>query len=381
MAEPTNPADRPNRPEELYYRPPTSGQGRRQVDFGDVWDDIAKRFPALGGRGGGFIAVLIVIILIIAALGWMASGFYTVAPGEQAALRMFGRFTGSTEEGLHWFWPSPVGRRDIVTITQTRRMELGFRSGAGGSAVAQTVPSESLMITGDTNIVDVQAVVQYRIIDLPKFLYEVDDPGESDRGVPRGHPDGRTLRDVTETALREVVGQRAIDDVLTTEKELVQQEALLRMSELLARYQTGIQVQLLLLQNVNPPTQVRAAFEDVVKAREDKERFINQAEAYQAAQIPQAIGQAVQIKQEAEGFKQGRIALATGQAAGFRELLKGYQTSPDITRQRLYLETMEEILPGVSKFVVDPGSTTGVVPFLPLSELSPTPTSTGGTAR
>jgi membrane protease subunit HflK len=186
---------------------------------------------------------------------------------------------------------------------------------------------------------------------------------------------------VTETALREVVGQRAIDDVLTTEKELVQQEALLRMSELLARYQTGIQVQLLLLQNVNPPNQVRAAFEDVVKAREDKERFINQAEAYQAAQLPQAIGQAVQIKQEAEGFKQGRIALATGQAAGFRELLEGYQTSPDITRQRLYLEAMEEILPGVSKFVVDPGSTTGVVPFLPLNELSPTPASTGGTSK
>jgi membrane protease subunit HflK len=369
------------RPDELYYRPPTSGQGRRQVDFGDVWDDLVKRFPALGGRGGGFIAVLIVVILLIAGLGWLASGFYTVAPGEQAALRTFGRFTGTTEEGLHWFWPSPIGRRDIVAIAQTRRLELGFRSGAGGSAVAQTVPSESLMITGDTNIVDVQAVVQYRIVDLPKFLYEVDDPGEQDRGIPRGHPDGRTLRDVTETALREVVGQRAIDDVLTTEKELVQQETLLRMAELLSRYNSGIQVQQVLLQNVNPPSQVRAAFEDVVKAREDKERFINQAQAYQASQLPQAIGQAVQIVREAEGFKQGRIALATGQAAGFRELLEGYLTSPDITRQRLYLEAMEEILPGVSKILVDPGTTTGVVPFLPLGDLLATPVATGGTAR
>jgi membrane protease subunit HflK len=368
------------RPDELYYRPPTSGQGRRQVDFGDIWDDLVKRFPALGGRGGGFIAVLIVVILLIAGLGWLASGFYTVAPGEQAALRTFGRFTGTTEEGLHWFWPSPIGRRDIVAITQTRRLELGFRSGAGGSAVAQTVPSESLMITGDTNIVDVQAVVQYRIVDLAKFLFEVDDPGEQDRGIPRGHPDGRTLRDVTETALREVVGQRAIDDVLTTEKELVQQETLLRMAELLGRYNSGLQVQQVLLQNVNPPSQVRAAFEDVVKAREDKERFINQAQAYEAAQIPQAIGQAVQIVQEAEGFKRGRIALATGQAAGFRELLEGYLTSPDITRQRLYLEAMEEILPGVSKILIDPGTTSGVVPFLPLGEFLPTPAA-GGTGR
>lgn len=378
MTQPTNPADRP---EELYYRPPTSGQGRRQVEFGDVWDDLVKRFPALGGRGGGFIAVLIVVIFVIAGLGWLASGFYTVAPGEQAALRTFGEFTGTTEEGLHWFWPSPIGRRDIVAIAQTRRLELGFRSGASGSTVAQTVPSESLMITGDTNIVDVQAVVQYRIVDLPKYLYEVDDPGEPERGVTRGHPDGRTLRDVTETALREVVGQRAIDDVLTTEKELVQQDTLLRMAELLARYNSGIQVQLVLLQNVNPPSQVRAAFEDVVKAREDKERFINQAQAYQAAQIPQAIGRAVQITKEAEGFKQGRIALATGQAAGFRELLDGYLTSPDITRQRLYLEVMEEILPGVSKILVDPGSTTGVVPFLPLGQFLPTPAAGGGTAR
>ncbi|MBI4304806.1 MAG: FtsH protease activity modulator HflK, partial [Chloroflexi bacterium] len=334
---------------------------------------------ALGGRGGGVIAILIVVILLIAGAGWLASGFYTVDPGQQGALRTFGRFTGVTEAGLHWFWPSPVGRRDVVTITETRRLELGFRSGQESSTVAQTVPSESLMITGDINIVDVQAVVQYRIVDLPRYLFRVGDPGEPERGVPAGHPDGRTLRDVFETALRQVVGQRAIDDVLTTEKERVQQETLLLMGELLSKYDAGIQIQQVLLQNVNPPTEVRAAFEDVVKAREDKERFINQAQAYQAAQIPKALGQAVQIKQEAEGFKQGRIALATGQAEGFRELLEGYQKSPDITRRRLFLEAMEEILPGINKFIVDPGATTGIVPFLPLGGLVPTPA--GGASK
>ncbi|MBI4220265.1 MAG: FtsH protease activity modulator HflK [Chloroflexi bacterium] len=362
-----------------YYRPPTSGSGRRQVDFGDVWDRISRRFPALGGRGGGVIAVLIIVILLIAGVGWLASGFYTIAPGQQAALRTFGKFTGLTEEGLHWFWPSPVGRRDIVTVTETRRLELGFRSGQEGATVAQTVASESLMITGDTNIVDVQAVVQYRIVDLAKYLFNVDDPGEPDRAAPAGRPDGRTLRDVFETALRQVVGQRAIDDVLTTEKEQVQQETLLLMAELLEKYDAGIQLQQVLLQNVNPPTEVRAAFEDVVKAREDKERFINQAQAYQAAQIPKALGQAVQIKQEAEGFKQGRIALATGQAQGFKELLEGYQKSPDITRRRLFLEAMEEILPGINKFIVDPDATTGVVPFLPLGAAVPAPA--GGAAK
>lgn len=355
--------------EDLQYRPPSSGQPRREVGFGDIWDNLSKRFPALGGRGGGFLAVLIIVVLIIASLGWLASGFYTVAPGEQAALRRFGKFSGTSEEGLHWFWPSPVGRRDIVAIVQTRRMELGFRSGTEGTTVAQTVPAESLMITGDTNIVDVGAVVQYRIVDLPRYLYRVDDPGEPERGVVRGRPDGRTLRDVAETALRQVIGQRAIDDVLTTEKELVQQETLLLMAQLLARYESGIQVQQVLLQNVNPPSQVRAAFEDVVKAREDKDRFINQAQAYQAAQLPQALGQAVQITQEAEGFKRGRIALATGQAAGFKELLDGYLTSPDVTRQRLYLESMEKILPGVTKFIIAADATSGVIPYLPLSQL------------
>lgn len=363
---------------DLQYRPPSSGQSRQQVDFGDIWDNLTKRYPILGGRGGGFVAVLIVAVLVIAVLGWFASGFYTVAPGEQAARKTFGKFSGTNEEGLHWFWPSPIGRRDIVAIVQTRRMELGFRSGAEGTTVALTVPAESLMITGDTNIVDVGAVVQYRIVDLPRYLYKVNDPGEPERGVARGRPDGRTLRDVTETALRQVIGQRAIDDVLTTEKELVQQETLLLIAELLARYESGIQVQQVLLQNVNPPSQVRSAFEDVVKAREDKDRFINQAQAYEAAQIPQALGQAVQITQEAEGFKRGRIALATGQAAGFKELLDGYLTSPDVTRQRLYLESMEQILPGVSKFIVAADATTGVVPYLPLSQL---PTTGGGVAR
>jgi membrane protease subunit HflK len=231
------------------------------------------------------------------------------------------------------------------------------------------------MITGDENIVDVQAVVQYRIADLRNFLFEVDDPGDADRGVAPGNPEGRTLRDMAETALRQVVGARNIDDVLTTEKEQVQTEVLLKMRQLSANYNTGIDVLQVLLQNVNPPLEVQSAFEDVVRAREDKDRLINLAEAYQAAEIPKATGEAAKITESAEGFKQGRIARAQGEADGFEAILKGYLESPDITRKRLYLEAMEEVLPGIKKFILSDSS---VLPFLPLDgAVSGTGTTTG----
>ncbi|MBJ83557.1 MAG: FtsH protease activity modulator HflK [Acidimicrobiaceae bacterium] len=333
------------------------------------------KVPGLGGRGPiGLILAAVIVIAII----WGASGFYTVSPDQEAVLRTFGRYTGTATGGLHWFYPGPIGKRDVVAVTTTRRMELGFRSGSDGFTVAQSVTNESLMITGDENIVDVQAVVQYKIADLRNFLFEVDDPGDNDRGVMPGNPDGRTLRDIAETALRQVVGARNIDDVLTTEKEQVQTDVLFKMRELAREYKTGIDVLQVLLQNVNPPLEVQSAFEDVVRAREDKERLINLAEAYQAAEIPKAQGEAAKITEAAEGFKQGRIAKAQGEADGFDAILDGYLKSPDITRQRLYLEAMEEILPGIKKFILSDSS---VLPFLPLDgsvESRGTVTGTGG---
>ncbi|HAG54844.1 MAG TPA: FtsH protease activity modulator HflK [Dehalococcoidia bacterium] len=230
--------------------------------------------------------------------------------------------------------------------------------------MAQSVTNESLMITADVNIVDVQAVIQYKISNLPNFLFNVDDPGDVDRGIPAGQPDGRTLRDIAESALRQVVGSRNIDDVLTTEKEQVQTDVLFIMRQLTQEYESGIDVLQVLLQNVNPPLEVQSAFEDVVRAREDKERLINLAEAYQASEIPKAIGEAAKVTEAAEGFKTGRIARAQGEADGFEAILEGYLLSPDVTRQRLYLEAMEEVLPGITKFIL---SDSGVLPFLPLS--------------
>lgn len=344
------------------YRPPQ--QEEAQLSLDEVIERLRASIPKLPGIGGGGTIGLLFIALIVVSVIWAGTGFYTVGPDQEAVLRTFGKFTGTTSGGLHWHYPSPVGKRNVVAVTTARRMELGFRSGSDGFTVAQSVTSESLMITGDENIVDVQAVVQYRISDLTSFLFEVDDPGDADRGILAGSPDGRTLRDMAETALRQVVGARNIDDVLTTEKEQVQTDVLLKMRELADEYKTGIDVLQVLLQNVNPPLEVQSAFEDVVRAREDRERLINLAEAYEASEIPKATGNAAKITEAAKGFKQGRIARAQGESDGFDAILEGYESSPEVTRQRLYLEAMEEILPGITKFILSDSS---VLPFLPLS--------------
>ena len=344
------------------YRPPQ--QEETQLSFDEIIERLRASLPKLPGIGGGGLIGILFLVMIVIAIVWAGTGFYTVGPDEQAVLRFFGKKSGTASGGLHWYYPSPIGKRDVVAVTTTRRLELGFRSGADGFTVAQSMTNESLMITADVNIVDVQAVIQYKISNLPNFLFNVDDPGDVDRGIPAGQPDGRTLRDIAESALRQVVGSRNIDDVLTTEKEQVQTDVLFIMRQLTQEYESGIDVLQVLLQNVNPPLEVQSAFEDVVRAREDKERLINLAEAYQASEIPKAIGEAAKVTEAAEGFKTGRIARAQGEADGFEAILEGYLLSPDVTRQRLYLEAMEEVLPGITKFIL---SDSGVLPFLPLS--------------
>ena len=238
-------------------------------------------------------------------------------------MRIFGKFQTIQTNGLHWHWPSPIGQRDVVITTATRQLELGFRS--EGEEITKPVPYESIMITGDENLVDVQAVIQYKISDLRNYLFAVDDPGERDRNVEPGQPDGVTLRDITETALRQVVGKRNIDDVLTTQKAEVQDEVLRLMRGLTADYSTGIEVIAVRLQNVNPPVQVQDAFDDVTRAREERDRIINLADAYKESEIPRARGEAAKITEAAQAFKQGRIARAKGEAEGFKKLLESYE--------------------------------------------------------
>ena len=308
------PGGQPPRPPEMNFDQVLSG-------IGGTFGRITNR---LGGGGVGLAAVLIIGLIIII---WAATGIYTISPGEQAALRLFGAAQSSTvtETGLHWWWPSPVGNRDVVQTVETRRMELGFRSGEGGAITPVAV--EAQMISGDLNIIDVQMVVQYNISNLNNFLFRVFDPGENDgaqRDIPPGRPDGRTLKDATEAALRLVVGQRGLGEVLAeqrTELEISTQE---KLQEILDDYEAGINVLSVELQKVEAPEDVRAAFNDVLQARQDKVTATNLAQAYENQVIPEARGRAEQIIQPAEAFKRARIERAQGEADQFLSILSQY---------------------------------------------------------
>jgi membrane protease subunit HflK len=336
------------------------GQRRPEFDPDQIlrslqqgWSNFRGRLPA------GGVGILLFAVFGVLALVWLSTGIYQVGPTEQAVTRFFGKFSGIHSPGLHWYYPSPVGTRDIITVLETQTMEMGFRGQRG-------VPLESEMITGDLNIVDVQMVVQYRIISPEKFLFNVSDPGDADRDPRLGRPDGRTLKDATEAALRQVVGQRSIDDPLFVNKEAVQADTQRELQKILDLYDTGIIILQVVLQTVRPPDAVQDAFEDVVRARVDKESRINEALAYEQDRLPRANGAAQQVMQAAEAFKAARLARARGEAKEFLSVLEEYEKSKDVTRRRLYLEAMEDILPNISIFLVD-SDVGGVLPFLPLT--------------
>lgn len=334
------------------------GPRQPELDFEQMMararDSIGRIARRIGGGGVGLLIFgLIAVIIVI----WLATGIYTINPGQQAALRLFGDVQGNpvTETGLHWWWPGPIGKKNVVLTSETRRMELGFRSasGVGASAVAD----EALMISGDLNIVDVRMVVQYNIKNLVDYLFQVSDPGDPSRQIGPGNPDGRTLKDASEASLRLVVGQRSIDDVLTKRRAEVQAATRDRLQQILDSYRSGLNVLNVQLQDVKAPEEVRDAFDDVLRARQERDTKINQARSYENDILPRAQGDAQRIQREAEAFAQARVARASGEASRFTSVLIEYnrsQKSRDVTRQRLYLEAMEEILPGISKIIVSP---------------------------
>ena len=372
-------------------------RGEPEIDLEQILSRISAAFKdftgRFGGRGGGgnTFTYLTFGILGVAFIIWMASGIYEVNPGEQAVHRTFGKCCRVTGTGLNWYWPAPVGTKNIESIQEIREMKLGFSDEGGVSS--SVILKESQMIAGDLNIVDVPLVVQYRIKDLEAFLFNVSDPGEQippgTRNIAPGRPEGRTLKDATEAALRLVVGQRTIDDVLTENKTQVQEDTLSLLQEVLDSYNTGIEITAVLLQEVKAPSEVLAAFQEVNRARQDKETIINLAEAFERDIIPRARGEAERVLQGAEAFRRERIAKAEGEAGRFLANLREFEKAKDVTRQRLYLEAMEEILPGISKFVVSPGAEggiilnagSGIVPVPGLSRTTTpptTPTPSGG---
>jgi len=275
----------------------------------------------------------IIVILVVVSL-WAASGFYQVQPGQQTALQWLGKFESVQGTGLHWWYPSPLGARTTVSVEEIRKLEIGFRDDV-------PVPDESLMITGDENIVDAQLLIQFDISSIEKFLFKTSDPA------------GIILKSAAESALRQIVGQRNIDDVLTTEKEAVQADTKIMLQFLMDKYETGIRIREIKLQAVKPPSQVQDAFDDVVRAREDKEKIINLAQAYEADILPRARGSATKLIREAEAHSQQLINIATGKADKFLSVLTEYRKAPEVTRTRLYLEAVEEFLPEINKIIAE----------------------------
>ena len=334
---------------------PGGGPRQPELDFekimGNVRDGIGRVAQRLGGGGVGLAVALFVGLIVVI---WAATGIYTTSPGEQAVLRLFGEAQTAPviENGLHWWWPGPIGNKDIIRTDLVRRLELGFR---GGDGVADTpVPVEAQMISGDLNIIDVQMVVQYDIKDLSSYLFRVDDPGEDagfSRNIVPGRPDGRTLKDATEAALRLVVGQRSLAEVLAEERVNLEQDTKVKLQEILDGYQTGLNIVSVELQRVEAPGEVQAAFNDVLQARQDKVTATNQAQAYENQVIPEARGRAEQIIQPAEAFKRARIERAQGEADQFLAILAQFNDRS---------VTLENVLQDTDNADGDDDSTTGI---------------------
>ena len=290
---------------------------------------------------------------------WLLSGIYIVLPDEQAVVRRFGRVTKITEPGPHYHWPSPVEKVSKVKVKQVRRIEIGFRTvHPGPPARYRFVPEESLMLTGDEQIVDAQVIVQYQVNDPAKFLFNV-------RGLES--PNG-ALMDAAEVALRHVVGQRPIDDVLIGEKLQIEIDIRELLQQIIDGYDGGLKVVEVKLQTVRPPVEVASAFSDVVSAKEDKDRLIKEAEGYREDVLPKARGLAQKIIREAEAYKAERLKRAQGDADRFLVVLNEYTKAKDVTRKRLYLETMERILPDMQKFIIDSQVSGNLLQFLPLEK-------------
>ena len=279
------------------------------------------------------ITPVLIAILVI----WLLTGIYVVGPDEVGVIRTFGEFTRVTQSGLNWKFPSPIETANTPKVTEVKRIEFGFRSLKNGQY--RTVEKESLMLTGDENIVDAEMIVQYKIKDPVKYLFNIVEPE-------------LTVREASEASLRTVVGRNKIDETLTTGKFTIQEETKEQVQSILDKYESGIHIVAVQLQDVSPPREVIGAFKDVASAKEDKNRMINQAEGYRNDVIPKARGEAEAMIRDAEGFKESRVKRAEGDATKFTTILKEYKKAKSITEKRLYLETMEKVLPGIDKIII-----------------------------
>ena len=339
-----------------------SGRGPAPPNIEEIIRNIQKtikRFiPGNGAKGGK--GKPIILGLVILAIIWAASGLYRVSPDEQGVVLRFGKFTSTTQPGLNYHIPYPIETVFTPKVTKVNRIDIGFRSGAdtgfsSGGGVAD-VPEESLMLTGDENIVNIDFSVFWVIKDAGKFLFKIQDP--------QG-----TVKAAAETAMREVVAKSKLQSILTEGRSKIEIETREIAQGLLDEYESGIEITQVQTQKADPPDQVIDAFRDVQAARADMERSKNEAQAYQNDVIPRARGEAAKILQEAEGYKKQVVAKAEGEASRFLAIYNEYVQAKQVTQERMYLETMEKVLADIDKVIIDKNASAGVVPYLPLPEL------------
>jgi modulator of FtsH protease HflK len=340
------------------------GGNQGPPDLDELWRSFNRRLNDLfgkrrrGGNGGdepppqsgravgGGAGVLIALVLAV----WLASGFYIVVEGTRGVVLTFGKFSQETASGLRWRLPWPLQSHEIVNLAQVRTLEVGYRNN-----VRTKVLKESLMLTDDENIVDLQFAVQYTVKDARDFVFNVRRPDES-------------AMQIAETAMREVIGKSKMDGILYESRDDIAIRARQLMQQIHDRYSTGIAVSTVTLQAAQPPEQVQAAFDDAVKAGQDLQRQKNEGEAYANDVIPRARGTASRLKQEADGYRQRVIASAEGDASRFRQVLAEYAKAPAVTRERIYIETMQQVFTSTSKVMMDYRGA-GNLLYLPLDKI------------
>jgi membrane protease subunit HflK len=305
--------------------------------------------PSARGLGGG----LLVVIGLLAAV-WMASGFYIVEEGKRGVVLRLGKYLETTSSGPRWHWPYPVETAEIVNESQVRAIEVGYRN----PRIKE--PKEALMLTDDQNIVEVQFAVQYTLKSVKDYLFNNNQPDD-------------TVRQVAETAMREIVGKSKMDYVLYEGRAEIPVRARSLMQQMLDRYETGIQISSVTMQDAQPPVSVQASFSDAVSAKQDQERAKNEGQAYANDVVPRAKGMASRLFEEANAYKARVIANAEGEASRFKQVLAEYEKAPQVTRERIYLETMQQVLGSSSKVLIDQKSSGGNLLYLPLDKIMQMP--------
>ena len=315
-------------------------------------DKLKKMMP--GGFGGAKgISLILLIILGI----WLMTGIYRVNPQQQGVVLRFGEFVRTTPPGLHYHLPTPIESVLTPDVTRDNRIEIGYRSFGGAATSRRDVPDESKMITGDENNIDIDFIVFWKIADAGAYLFNIQDPPE-------------TVKVAAQSVMRDIIGQTKIQTALTGGREEIQLKAKNMLQDLLIEYQAGVEIRDVQLLSVDPPAEVIDAFNDVQRARQDRDTLINEAEAFRNDIVPRARGEAAQLISEAEAYESEVVNRAKGDADRFTSIYKSYKLDPEVTESRIYLETMEKVFSNVKKIIMDKSaSSSGVVPYLPLDQL------------